>query len=132
MSGLPASRLFDDVSQQDLQAFRTSISARRFPALREMRDEDLAALVLANKKVQAKRSRQPDAAADLMAAYRTESDAALATVDDTPPRRFAISQQRAVFSPCNPMQAKQEIALEGASASLLSRMSPAAESAPYI
>jgi hypothetical protein len=39
------------VTQAEIIAFRTSITARRFPALREMRDEDLAALVLANKKV---------------------------------------------------------------------------------
>jgi hypothetical protein len=35
-------------------------------------------------------------------------------VDNTQTTRFAISQSRAVFSPCNPMQAKQDIALEGA------------------
>ena len=40
------------VSLADINAFRTSMSARRFPALREMRDEDIAALVIANKKVQ--------------------------------------------------------------------------------
>lgn len=49
MSGLPRDRGqfgLGAVSQQDIQAFRTSISARRFPALREMRDEDIAALVV--------------------------------------------------------------------------------------
>jgi len=70
---------------------------------------------VANKKVQARRSRQPDPyGVDALAAYQAESDAALPTVDNTQTTRFAISQSRAVFSPCNPMQAKQDIALEGA------------------
>jgi hypothetical protein len=49
MSGLPRDRGqfgLSAVSHQDIQAFRTSITARRFPALREMRDEDIAALVV--------------------------------------------------------------------------------------
>lgn len=43
------------VSPAEIRAFRTSMSARRFPALREMRDEDIAALVIANKKLHQKR-----------------------------------------------------------------------------
>jgi hypothetical protein len=65
--------------------------------------------------VQARRSRQPDPyGADALTVYQVESDAALPTVDNTQTTRFAISQTKAVFRPCNPMEAKQDIALEGA------------------
>lgn len=51
----PFRHSLQSVSSAEIRAFRTSMSSRRFPALREMRDEDIAALVIANKKVQNKR-----------------------------------------------------------------------------
>uniref|UniRef100_A0A7S0WWD4 Uncharacterized protein n=1 Tax=Pyramimonas obovata TaxID=1411642 RepID=A0A7S0WWD4_9CHLO len=58
MSGVPHDPYrhgLHGVSPAEIRAFRTSMSSRRFPALREMRDEDIAVLVIANKKVQKKR-----------------------------------------------------------------------------
>lgn len=104
------------VTQAEIIAFRTSITARRFPALREMRDEDLAALVLANKKAQSKKP-----------AYEQREDFDYTTLG---PREEPLTTRQAAmyykdpvvlktgprppFAPANTAQAKSDIARKGA------------------
>lgn len=124
MSGLPKESGHyggTSVSQAEVNAFRTSISARRFPALREMRDEDIAALVIANKKVHNKRllGTKPALAEvvrtghDPMQDYHVASSAAYPKGPHEHHNLETHGGSRPAFSPCNPSMAKDDILRKG-------------------
>lgn len=88
-----------DVQASDIRAFRTSMSARRFPALRDLSDENVARLV-------------------------SERDSPSKKVKEPPPEVTRIFQGRPTmtakknpklppFRPCNPSQAKSAISRQG-------------------
>eukprot|EP00238_Polyblepharides_amylifera_P006527 CAMPEP_0196587780 /NCGR_PEP_ID=MMETSP1081-20130531/58570_1 /TAXON_ID=36882 /ORGANISM="Pyramimonas amylifera, Strain CCMP720" /LENGTH=220 /DNA_ID=CAMNT_0041910061 /DNA_START=126 /DNA_END=788 /DNA_ORIENTATION=+ len=124
MSGIPTDPSrhgIGGVSLAEIRAFRTSISARRFPALREMRDEDIAALVIANKKINQKRllgtkaglaEVHPGKSKPLDDFQRFHVGSSMA---EPPPMNASKSREtRPAFSPCNPSQAKEDIYRQGA------------------
>lgn len=97
------------VSLAEIRAFRTSMAARRFPALREMLDQDIAILVLQDRKTN--KTRPLGTAAGLKASeppanYMNPSG-------DSQFRALSPKKTRPPFTPCNPSQAKDDIHRKG-------------------
>lgn len=119
---MSSSAMDDVVTMDEIRDFRTSMSARRFPALRDLRDEDVAALVLAERKARATRAynaKPPMTSSPRRTRRLTDSP----DLDKVSPRSALVgaggSEGRPVlkkappFSPANPFKARDDITRAG-------------------
>jgi len=127
------------VSMDEIRDFRTSMSARRFPALRDLKDEDIASLVLAERKSRLNRVYtvgKTGAAAERashdtrrcrrlggeLTGEHTHSSVAGSTLkrgEEAAAEGAGVHKpvlKRAPFSPANPAKARDEIERRGPSA----------------
>mmetsp|Transcript_64201 Transcript_64201/g.203081 ORF Transcript_64201/g.203081 Transcript_64201/m.203081 type:complete len:274 (-) Transcript_64201:173-994(-) len=109
-----------DVTTYEIKQFRTSISARRFPALRELEDDDIAALILADKVAKRDRpwskqgrARPRNPSHPLEPKVEAAKAAEVASRPQTGLRYMSEANTlgRMPFSPCNPTRAKNDIFL---------------------
>ncbi|XRB00196.1 hypothetical protein NFJ02_08g138950 [Pycnococcus provasolii] len=97
-----------EVTAREIRAFRTSQAARRFPALRTMSDEDVAALIVADRASKAARGvRQKVTPRPVVEApYRPSL---------RPPvqNEGGVAEKRPNFSPVNPHAARRTVERKG-------------------
>jgi len=114
------------VSTAEIRSFRTSMSARRFPALRDLKDEDIASLVLAERKARNARLYGGKYGLDNLGKSGPLEDFRRAHLTrDHQPREHqtatkggdglgaGLAPKKPPFSPVNPTEAKQEIYRKG-------------------